>query len=239
MLLKPSGLFLLCLLLLLLMNGFQLDPGILDVSHRPTEIPYLLRHATFGTMILPSGPTEFGSYFKKPGLPPISCPTIGPKFQQLQPLLILGGFPMDRGPLSPCLNQDFGNYCPVTEKTRQNFILREDLYDELVRMYDDGSPNHIMVGINLHLPHVRVSTKFLCEMDLTLYLLKCLDSPYYRPQMCRVDLPLPQPLSGQAYVALQPWPPPMPTNSGFHGLFSAVKPVVYSPLPEGFKGEGK
>ena len=191
------------------MIGFPLDPGILDVSHQPTEIYSNLSHETFGTMTLPIGPTEFGSYFKKPGLPPILCPTIRPKFQQLQPLLILGGFPMDRGPLSPCLNQDFGNYCPVTEKTGQNFILREDLYDELVRMYDDGSPNHIMEGIYLHLPHVRVSTKFLFEMDVTLYLLKCLGSPHYRPQKCRVDLPLPQPLSGHACVPIQPWPPPV------------------------------
>merc|ERR1712215_440156 len=40
----------------------------------------------------------------------------------------------------------------------------------------------------------------------------------------------------QAYVALQPWPPPIPTDPGCYGLSSAVKPVVYSPLPEGFKG---
>ena len=208
MLFKPSDLFLLRLLLLLLMNGFQLDPGIQDVSHRPIEIFNLLRHATFGTMTLPSGPTEFGPCFKTPGLPPISCPTIGQNFQQLQPLLILGGFPLDRGPLFPCLNQDFGNSCHVTEETRRNFIVREELYDELVRMYDDGSPHHIMVGICLHLHYVRVPTLFPW-MDITLYLLKCLGSPHYRPQKCWVDLPLPQPLSGHACVPSLPWPPPV------------------------------
>ena len=87
--------------------------------------------------------------------------------------------------------------------------MHKDLYDKLVRMYDDGSPNHIVDGIYLHPPHVRVSTQFLCEMDVTLYLLMCLSSPHYRPQMCRVDLLLPQPLCGQAYVPIQPWPPPV------------------------------
>ena len=139
----------------------------------------------------------------------MACPTIGPKSQQLQPLLIFGVLPMDRGPLFPCLNQDVGNYYPVTTKTGQNFIMREDLYDKLVRMYDAGSTHHVMERISLHLPHVRVSNKFVPELYVTLYLLKCLGSPHYRPQKCRVDLPLPQPLSGHACVPFQPWPPPV------------------------------
>merc|ERR1712215_307709 len=87
--------------------------------------------------VLPSGPTEFGSCFGKPGLPPILCPTIWPMFRQLQPPLILGGFPMDRGPLSPYYRKDIDNYCPVTKKTGQSSIMRQDLYDRLVCMYDD------------------------------------------------------------------------------------------------------
>ena len=111
------------------MSGFPLDPGILDVSHQPTEIYSQLSHETFETMPLPSGPTDFGSCFGKLGLPPILCPTIWPMFRQLQPPLILGGFPMDRGPLSPYYRKDIDNYCPVTKKTGQSFIMRQDLYD--------------------------------------------------------------------------------------------------------------
>ena len=143
---------------------------------------------------------------------------------------------MKRGPLSPHLNQDDGNYYPVTEKTGQNFVMRQDLYDKLVHMYDDGSPNHVMERIYLHLPHVRVSHKFIYELDVALHLLKCHSSPHYRPQKYRVALPLHQHPNRQTYVALQPWPPPISTNPGCPGLSSAVKPVVYSPLPEGFKG---
>merc|ERR1712215_52852 len=69
---KSPGMFLIRLLLLLIMSGFPLDPGILDISYQPTEsFPNILSHATFGLMPLPSGPTEFGSCFEKPGLPPI------------------------------------------------------------------------------------------------------------------------------------------------------------------------
>ena len=143
---------------------------------------------------------------------------------------------MDRGPLSPHFNQDVGNYYPVTVKTGQRFFMREDLYDKLVRMYDDGSPNHVMERISLHLPRVRVSNKFVSELNVTQHLPQCLGSLPYRPQKCPVDLHLPLPLSGKAYVTIQPWPPPLPTNPRSSGLCSAIKPVVYSPLPEGFKG---
>ena len=146
---------------------------------------------------------------------------------------------MKRGPLSPHLNQDDGNYYPVTEKTGQDFVMRQDLYDKLVHMYDDGSPNHVMERIYLHLPRVRISNKFVSEPYTTLHLLQCLGSPPYRPQKCQVDLPLTLPLSEKAYVAIQPWPPPIPTNPGCSGLSSAVKPVVYSPLSEGSKGGGR
>ena len=44
---------------------------------------------------------------------------------------------MDPWQLSPYFKRGLGNYCPVTKKTGQNFILQQDLYDKLVRMYDD------------------------------------------------------------------------------------------------------
>merc|ERR1711888_69173 len=78
-------------------------------------------------MTLPSGPSEVGPCFRTPGLPPISCPTIWQNFQQLKPLLLLRGFPPDRGPLSPYLTQDRDNNCPVTKKTGQSSIIRQDL----------------------------------------------------------------------------------------------------------------
>ena len=87
---------------------------------------------------------------------------------------------MDRGPLSPYVSQDIGNYCPVSVETGQNFILQKDLCDKLDRMYDDGFSNY--KGISSHLSHVRVSYKFICELDVGLHLLKCHDSPHYRPQ---------------------------------------------------------
>ena len=115
-----------------------MDPGVVDISYLPTEsFPNILSHATFGTMTLPSGPTEFGSCLEKTGLPPILCPTVWQIFHQSQPPLLLGGFPMNHEQLSPCLNQDLGNSCPVTEKTGRSFVLREDLYDKSVCMYDD------------------------------------------------------------------------------------------------------
>ena len=57
--------------------------------------------------------------------------------QQLQPLLILGGFPMDPGLLSPYYKRGLGNHCHVTKKTGQYFLLQQDLCDNTVRMYDD------------------------------------------------------------------------------------------------------
>merc|ERR1712236_198412 len=63
----------------------------------PSEFGSCLRCATLGPMALPSGPTAFEPCFRTHGLPPISCP-------QLQLLLLLGGFPLDRGRLSPCPN---------------------------------------------------------------------------------------------------------------------------------------
>merc|ERR1711888_543611 len=114
------------------MSSFPLDPGTLDVSYQPMEsFSNFLRHATLGTMTLPSGPSEFGPCFRTPGLPPISCPTIWQNFQQLKPLLLLGGFPLDRGPLPPCLNPDLNNYCTVTEETGRSSNMRQDLRGRL------------------------------------------------------------------------------------------------------------
>ena len=143
---------------------------------------------------------------------------------------------MDHGPLSPYYREDIDNYCPMTKKTGQKCTLQKDLYDKVDRMYDGGFPNYITEEISSHLSHERVSYKFVCELDVGLHLLKCHGSPHYGPQKYRVALPPLQHPDRQAYVALQPWPPPIPTDPGCYGLSSAVKPVVYSPLPEGFKG---
>ena len=35
------------------------------------------------------------------------------------------------------------------------------------------------------------------------------------------------------------WPPPLPTNPGIPGIYSAIKPGVYNPLSEGFQGGGR
>ena len=149
-------------------------------------------------MTLPSGPTEFEPCFRTPGLPPTSCPTIGQNLHQSKPLLMLGSFPLDRGPLSPCLNPDLNNYCPMTKKAGQSSNMRQDLYDSLVYTYDTSTAS---VTAKPPPPHVAA-----------------------------IPVPPPAPIR-LAYVPLQPWPPPVLL------VLSAVKPGVYNPLSEGFKGE--
>merc|ERR1711867_53585 len=64
-LLKSPGQFLIRLILLLITSSFPLNPGALDVSHHPMEsLSNLLRPAPLGTMTLPSGPSEFGSFLR-------------------------------------------------------------------------------------------------------------------------------------------------------------------------------
>merc|ERR1711888_183776 len=96
------------------------------------SFPDLLRPANLGTLTLPSGPSEFEPCFRTPGLPTISCPP-------LKLLLLLGDFPLDRGRLSPCPNQDLDDHCPVTRHRGQSSILRQDLYDRLLCMYETNT----------------------------------------------------------------------------------------------------
>ena len=119
-------------------------------------------------MTLPSGPTGFGPCFRTPGLSDMSCPTIGRHFPHLKLLLLLGGFPLDRGPLSPCLNPDLDNYCNVTGKTGRCSIMRRDLHGRLACMYDTYAASVIAVPPP---PHVAttptpppVPTKLACVL---------------------------------------------------------------------------
>ena len=82
------------------------------------------------------GPKEFGSCFGQHGQQPILCSMVWQTLRQLQPPLIMGGFPMGRGPLSPCLHQDLDNCCTVTKKTGRSSLMRQDLPDRLACMYD-------------------------------------------------------------------------------------------------------
>ena len=111
---------------------------------------------------------------------------------------MLGSFPLDRGPLSPCLNPGLDNYCPMTKTTGQSSNMRLDLYDSLVYTYDTSTAS---VTAKPPPPHVAA-----------------------------IPVPPPAPIR-LAYVPLQPWPPPVLL------VLSAVKPGVYNPLSEGFKGE--
>ena len=193
------GMFLLHLLLPLILSGFPLTPGVRDVSYQTTEsFSYLLHPATLGTMTLPSGPTEFGPCFRTPGSPPIPCPLIRQNFHRLRPLLLLGGFPLDRGPLSPHLTQDLDDYCPVTQQTGRSTIMQQDFYGRMVCTYDAHAASVIA------------------------------EPP--PPHVATIPVPPPAPIR-LAYVLLQPWPPPVLL------VLSAVKPGVYKPLSEGFKGE--
>ena len=58
MLFKPPGLFLLRLLLLFILNGFQLDPGITVISNQHAELIANFNPVTIVVGTLPSGPTR-------------------------------------------------------------------------------------------------------------------------------------------------------------------------------------
>ena len=92
---KTAGLILLRLLLLLVMYGFHLDPGITDIPNQPIEFLTNFNPVTIRMGTLSSGPNRswlrdktrdtvvFGYYYYEPGLPPILCTTVWPMLQHL------------------------------------------------------------------------------------------------------------------------------------------------------------
>ena len=112
------------------MSGFHLVPGLNDIPNQPTELFATSYPVAIGMGPLPSGPTRpwlrdktrdtvvSGYYYYKPGLPPISCMTVWPMLQQLQPLLTLEGFPMDPGLFSRYFKRMVSDTChanPVSQ----------------------------------------------------------------------------------------------------------------------------
>ena len=162
---------------------------------------------------MPSGPPEFGLYYKTRD-----------QFVSGTPYHTHG----ENAPLFMASTDLTARY----EESRQQARLRQHV--------------HTTEEIYLKLPNVRLHNPFFCEQEVAQHLPKRLSSPHSWPQTFRVDLLLSQPawlkvpvLSRQACVTIQPWPPPLPTNHRDPGFSSAVKPVVYSPLSEGFKGGGR
>ena len=112
---------------------------------------------------------------------PLLQPGQPQNFQQFKQLQLLGGFPLDRGRLSPCPNQDFDKYCPVIKPTRQGPLTRQDLKGKLDCIYDTST-----ASVNDEPPPPHAATKPITRIPL----------PVQSEQ--EVAIPL-----------HQPWPPPV------------------------------
>merc|ERR1712215_664889 len=83
-------------------------------------------------------------------------------FQRFKQLQLLGGFPLDRGRLSPCHNQDLDNYCPVIRTMRQGPLTRQDLKEKFDCIHDTST-----ASVNDEPPPPHAGTKPITRIPLS------------------------------------------------------------------------